>query len=94
MHTAAVTTVPVVAALTPTDVGSLVYPRYAATRPTRTTPKTATIPNGAGRDRSGRRSDQAKRLKQLERENARLKRIVADQSLDISILKEAAEGNF
>jgi transposase-like protein len=41
----------------------------------------------------GLRLDQARRLKELERENARLKRIVADQSLDISILKEAAEGN-
>ena len=42
----------------------------------------------------GLRTDQARRLKELERENARLKRIVADQSLDISILKEAAEGNW
>jgi transposase-like protein len=42
----------------------------------------------------GLRLDQARRLKELERENARLKRIVADQSLDISILKEAAEGNW
>ncbi len=42
----------------------------------------------------GLRLDQARRLKQLERENTRLKRIVADQSLDISILKEAAEGNW
>lgn len=38
--------------------------------------------------------DQLKRLKALEKENARLKRIVADQAVDISILKEAAEGNF
>jgi len=38
--------------------------------------------------------DQAKRLKQLERENARLKRAVADLTLDKLILKEAAEGNF
>jgi hypothetical protein len=42
----------------------------------------------------GLRLDQARRLKQLERENARLKRIVADQALDNSILREAAEGNF
>jgi len=35
-----------------------------------------------------------KRLKALEGENARLKKIVADQVVDISILKEAAEGNF
>jgi len=38
--------------------------------------------------------DQLKRLKGLERENQRLKKIVADQAVDISILKEAAEGNF
>lgn len=37
--------------------------------------------------------DQARRLKQLEKENARLKKLVADQALDISILKEAARGN-
>ncbi len=38
--------------------------------------------------------DQAKRLKELERENTRLKRAVADLTLDKLILKEAAEGNF
>ena len=38
--------------------------------------------------------DQAKRLKDLEVENTRLKKIVADLSLDNSILKEAARGNF
>jgi len=38
--------------------------------------------------------DQAKKLKQLELENARLKRAVADLTLDKLILKEAAEGNF
>ena len=42
----------------------------------------------------GRRVDQAKRLKTLEQENLRLKRIVANQALDLSILKEVAEGNF
>ncbi len=42
----------------------------------------------------GLRLDQARRLKQLERENARLKRIVANQALDNAILKEAAEGNW
>ena len=42
----------------------------------------------------GLRVDQAKRLKSLEQENARLKRIVADLSLDNSILKEVASGNF
>ena len=38
--------------------------------------------------------DQAKRLKKLEQENARLKRTVVDLALDKQILKEAAEGNF
>ncbi len=38
--------------------------------------------------------DQAKRLKQLEHENARLKKLVADLSLDNSILKEVSSGNF
>jgi putative transposase len=42
----------------------------------------------------GMRVDQAKRLKDLEAENSRLKKIVANQALDISILKEAASGNF
>jgi transposase-like protein len=42
----------------------------------------------------GLRVDQAKKLKSLERENARLKKLVADLSLDNAILKEAAEGNF
>ena len=41
----------------------------------------------------GMRLDQAKRLKELEKENARLKRLVADLSLDNQILKEAAQGN-
>ena len=38
--------------------------------------------------------DRAKRLKELERENARLKKLVADQALDNAILREAAKGNF
>ena len=38
--------------------------------------------------------DQAKRLKQIEAENSRLKRAIADLTLDNRILKEAAEGNF
>jgi len=42
----------------------------------------------------GLKVDQAKRLKELERENSRLKKIVADQALDNAILKEAAKGNF
>ncbi len=41
----------------------------------------------------GMRVDQAHRLKELERENARLKRLVADLSLDNQILKEATSGN-
>ena len=39
------------------------------------------------------RVEQAKRLKELEQENSRLKRLVADLSLDNAILKEAAQGN-
>ncbi len=46
------------------------------------------------REYGSMREDQLKRLKALEKENARLKRIVADQAVDISVLKEAAEGNF
>ena len=42
----------------------------------------------------GLRVDQAKRLKQLEQENSRLKKIVANLSLDNSILKEVSSGNF
>lgn len=42
----------------------------------------------------GMKAEQAKRLKELEKENARLKRIVAEQAVDISILKEVARGNF
>jgi transposase-like protein len=38
--------------------------------------------------------DQARRLKELELENSRLKKLVADVSLDNAILKEAASGNF
>ena len=40
------------------------------------------------------RTDQAKRLKELERENARLKKLIADQALDNAILKEALSGNY
>ena len=46
------------------------------------------------REYGGLNLDQAKRLKKLEKENARLKRTVADLALDKQILKEAAEGNF
>ena len=42
----------------------------------------------------GMRIEQAKRLKDLEKENARLKKLVADLSLDNLILKEASRGNF
>ena len=42
----------------------------------------------------GLKVDQAKRLKDLERENTRLKKLVADQALDNAILREAAKGNF
>jgi len=42
----------------------------------------------------GMRVDQAKRLKELEQENVRLKKLVADLSLDNAILKEVNRGNF
>ena len=42
----------------------------------------------------GMKADDVKRLKELEAENGRLKRIVADQALDIQGLKELASGNF
>lgn len=42
----------------------------------------------------GLRVDQAQRMKQLEKENGRLKKLVADLSLDNQTLKEAASGNF
>ena len=42
----------------------------------------------------GLRMHQAKRLKELEKENRRLKRLLADAELDKAILKEAASGNF
>ncbi len=42
----------------------------------------------------GMKADDVKRLKELEAENMRLKRIVADQALDIQGLKELASGNF
>ena len=41
----------------------------------------------------GMRVEQARRLKELEKENTRLKKLVADISLDNAILKEAAKGN-
>jgi transposase-like protein len=42
----------------------------------------------------GMRVEQAKRLKELEQENSRLKKLVADLSLDNAILNEAARGNL
>ena len=42
----------------------------------------------------GLKVEQAKKLKELEKENARLKRIVADQALDMAVLKDVASGNF
>jgi len=42
----------------------------------------------------GLRVDQAKRLKELESENSRLRKIVANQAVENSILKEVASGNF
>lgn len=45
------------------------------------------------REYGGMRIEQVKRLKELEKENSRLKRLVADLSLDNAILKEASQGN-
>lgn len=45
------------------------------------------------REYGGLRIDQARRLKELERENGRLKKVVADLTLDNAILREAARGN-
>lgn len=45
------------------------------------------------REYGGMRVEQAKRLKDLEKENARLKKLVADLSLDNAILKEVSRGN-
>lgn len=42
----------------------------------------------------GMAPDLAKQLRSLEKENARLKKLVADQALDMEILKEAAKGNW
>jgi transposase-like protein len=42
----------------------------------------------------GLKLDQARRLKDLEKENGRLKKLVADQALDNAILREVAQGNF
>ncbi len=42
----------------------------------------------------GMGSEEAKRLKELQRQNARLKKIVAEQALDIDVLKEVSRKNF
>jgi putative transposase len=42
----------------------------------------------------GMKADEAKRLEELEQENGRLKKLVADLSLDVQMLKEVARGNF
>ena len=49
---------------------------------------------GWRKEYGGMGTDQAHRLKELERENVRLKRLVADLSLDNAILKETVKGNF
>ena len=46
------------------------------------------------REYGGFRMDQAKRMKQLEKENVKLKKLLAEAELDKAILKEAASGNF
>ncbi len=46
------------------------------------------------REYGGLQVDQAKRLKELEKENQRLRHVIADQALDNAILKEVASGNF
>ena len=46
------------------------------------------------REYGGLKVDQAKRMKELEAENARLKRIVANQAIDMAILREAANPNL
>ena len=46
------------------------------------------------REYGGLKLDQARKLKQLEKENARLKKLLAEKELDLAILKEVTEGNF
>lgn len=46
------------------------------------------------REYGGMQKNQLKQLKALQRENARLKKLLAEKELDIDILKEVAEGNF
>lgn len=46
------------------------------------------------REYGGMQKNQLKQLKELQKENARLKKLLAEKELDIDILKEVAEGNF
>ena len=46
------------------------------------------------REYGGLKLDQAKRMKELEKENTRLKRLVAELSLEKQVLREVAQGNF
>ena len=46
------------------------------------------------REYGGLKLEQAKRLKQLEKENTRLKKLLAEKELDLSILQEVAERNY
>ena len=50
--------------------------------------------HGWRREYRGLQVDQAKRFKELEKENARLKKLLAEKELDISILKEVSSGNL
>ena len=59
-------------------------------------PASVGTPNAATKDNGecGLKTDRAKRLKELEKENQRLRRAVSDLTLDKLILAEAAKGNF
>ena len=50
--------------------------------------------NRGGTSTAGMKANEAKRLRELESENARLKKLLAEAELDKSMLKELAEGNF
>lgn len=52
------------------------------------------LPNDRLNQYSGMKAEEATRLKLLEEENARLKKLVADQAMDIQILKEVSSGNW
>ena len=49
---------------------------------------------GGGRSTTGVQVDQVTRMKELEEENRRLKQVVAEQALDLSVLREVARGNY